>query len=113
MRQEIRRLQQELKITTIFVTHDQEEALELSDTVAVMSRGRVAQVGAPEEVYANPASPEVAALLGGASFVEGTVTPEGDLMVDGVRLSLGLSRSLAGKRVRVALTARRAAVVAD
>jgi ABC-type Fe3+/spermidine/putrescine transport system ATPase subunit len=113
MRQEIRRLQQELKITTIFVTHDQEEALELSDTVVVMSRGRVAQVGAPEEVYANPASPEVAALLGGASFVEGTVTPEGDLMVDGVRLSIGLSRSLAGKRVRVALTARRAAVVAD
>jgi len=113
MRQEIRRLQQELKITTIFVTHDQEEALELSDTVAVMSRGRVAQVGAPEDVYAHPASPEVAALLGGASFVEGVVSEEGDLIVEGARLALGLARSLAGKRVKVALTAKRMAVVAD
>lgn len=113
MRQEIRRLQRELKITTIFVTHDQEEALELSDRVAVMSRGRVAQVGAPEDVFAHPASPEVAALLGGASFVEGVVSEEGDLIVDGARLGLGLSHTLAGKRVRVALTAKRLAVVAD
>jgi ABC-type Fe3+/spermidine/putrescine transport system ATPase subunit len=113
MRQEIRRLQQELRITTIFVTHDQEEALELSDTVAVMSRGRVAQVGPPDAVYSRPASPEVAALLGGASFVEGIVSERGDLIVDGARLALGLSRDLAGKRVRVALTARRMSVVAD
>ena len=113
MRQEIRRLQQELQITTIFVTHDQEEALELSDTVAVMNRGRVEQVGAPEEVFAHPASANVAALLGGAAFVEGVVSAAGELLVDGTRLPLGLSRDLAGKRVRVALSARRQVVVAD
>ena len=113
MRQEIRRLQQEFRITTIFVTHDQEEALELSDTVAVMSGGRVAQVGPPEEVFARPASPEVAALLGGATFVEGVVSARGDLIVEGTHLPLGLSPDLAGKRVRVALSARRRVVVAD
>lgn len=113
MRQEIRRLQKDLGITTIFVTHDQEEALELSDRVAVMSRGRVAQVGTPEEVYANPASEGIARLLGGARFLEGVVSPEGDLMVDGARLSLGLSRELAGRRVRVAVSPRRLSVVAD
>ena len=113
MRQEIRRLQQEFRITTIFVTHDQEEALELSDTVAVMSGGRVAQVGPPEEVFARPASPEVAALLGGATFVEGVVSARGDLIVEGTHLPLGLSPDLAGRRVRVALSARRRVIVAD
>ncbi len=113
MRQEIRRLQRELQITTIFVTHDQEEALELSDRVAVMSRGRLEQVGSPEDVYARPASPDVAALLGGARFLEGVVSEEGDLIVDGARLPLGLSRDLAGRRVRVAVSPRRLVVVAD
>ncbi len=113
MRQEIRRLQKELQITTIFVTHDQEEALELSDTVAVMSGGRVAQVGSPEEVYARPASPEVEALLGGARFLVGVVSERGDLIVDGAHLPLGLSRDLAGQRVRVAVSPRRLTVVPD
>ncbi len=113
MRQEIRRLQQEFRITTVFVTHDAEEALELSDCVAVMSRGKLEQVGTPEEVSERPASPEVATLLGGARFVVGLVSAEGDLMVDGARLPLGLSRDLAGKRVRVALSVRRPAVVPD
>jgi len=113
MRQEIRRLQKELQITTIFVTHDQEEALELSDQVAVMSRGRVEQVGSPEDVYANPATPEIAALLGGARFLVGMVSDEGDLIVDGARLPLGLARDLAGRRVRVAVSPRRLVVMAD
>ena len=113
MRQEIRRLQKDLQITTIFVTHDQEEALELSDTVAVMSRGRVEQVGSPDEVYEHPASPDVAALLGGARFLVGVVSDGGDLIVDGARLPLGLSRDLAGRRVRVAVSPRRLSVVAD
>ena len=113
MRQEIRRLQQDLRITTIFVTHDQEEALELSDTVAVMSGGRVAQVGPPEEVYAHPASPEVAALLGGARFLTGVVSERGDLIVDGAHLPLELPRERAGQRVRVAVSPRRLTVVAD
>ncbi len=113
MRQEIRRLQKDLQITTIFVTHDQEEALELSDQVAVMSRGRVEQVGSPDEVYANPATPEIAALLGSARFLVGVVSHEGDLIVDGARLPLGLARDLAGRRVRVAVSPRRLVVMAD
>ena len=64
LRYEIRRIQQELNITTIYVTHDQEEALALSDRVVVMSRGRIEQVGPPFEVYNNPATPFVASFVG-------------------------------------------------
>lgn len=64
LRYEIRRIQQELNITTIYVTHDQEEALALSDRVVVMSRGRIEQVGPPFEVYNNPATAFVASFVG-------------------------------------------------
>ncbi|HET8679323.1 MAG TPA: ABC transporter ATP-binding protein, partial [bacterium] len=56
LRSEIRRLQQELRITTVYVTHDQEEALVLSDRIAVMDAGRVQQVGTPTDLYERPAS---------------------------------------------------------
>ncbi|MCS6774728.1 MAG: ABC transporter ATP-binding protein [Anaerolineae bacterium] len=64
LRQEIRRIQQELRITAIYVTHDQEEALSLSDRVVVMSQGRIEQVGTPTEIYNNPASEFVARFIG-------------------------------------------------
>jgi len=64
LRYEIRRIQQELNITTIYVTHDQEEALALSDRVVVMSRGRIEQVGPPFEVYNTPATAFVASFVG-------------------------------------------------
>ena len=103
MRREIRRLQREVGITTIYVTHDQEEALELSDVVAVMSAGRVEQVGSAEDVYRRPASPFVATFLGAAALLSGEAQADGALLVSGGRLPLGLPASLAGRRVRVAI----------
>jgi ABC-type Fe3+/spermidine/putrescine transport system ATPase subunit len=74
MRVELKRLQERLRTTMIFVTHDQAEALILSDRVAVMDRGRVEQVGPPAEVYRRPATPFVARFLGRSNFLTGTVT---------------------------------------
>jgi putative spermidine/putrescine transport system ATP-binding protein len=64
VREEIRAIQLRLGITTVFVTHDQEEALAVSDRVAVMMAGRVEQVGTPEELYRQPATPAVAEFVG-------------------------------------------------
>ena len=73
MGDEFRALQRRLKITTLYVTHDQEEAMALSDRVVVMQRGRILQVGAPETVYRRPANREVAAFFGTPNFIEATV----------------------------------------
>ncbi|MGZ0712898.1 ABC transporter ATP-binding protein (plasmid) [Coraliomargarita sp. W4R53] len=73
LRDEIRRIQLRLGITTVFVTHDQEEALAVSDRIAVMSAGRIEQVGTPEDLYLRPASAEVAAFVGLSSLVPGVV----------------------------------------
>ena len=69
LRLELRRIQQSVGITTIFVTHDQEEALAISDRVAVMTDGRIEQIGTPEELYLEPATPVVAAFVGMSSLV--------------------------------------------
>ncbi|HEY4164403.1 MAG TPA: ABC transporter ATP-binding protein [Dongiaceae bacterium] len=73
LREEIRALQRALGITTIFVTHDQEEALSMSDRVVVMNEGRVEQVGAPFEIYNNPATRFVASFVGTLSILKGKV----------------------------------------
>ncbi|MFF5112998.1 ABC transporter ATP-binding protein [Streptosporangium sp. NPDC000509] len=89
LREEIRRLQLELGITTIFVTHDQEEALSVADKVAVLRAGRLEQCGPPAEVYDRPATPFVAEFVGAMNHVPGRlsgreVTVMGKLMpVDG------------------------------
>ncbi len=74
MGDEFRALQRRLKITTLYVTHDQEEAMALSDRVVVMDKGRALQVGAPETVYRRPASRAVAAFFGTPNFIEAKVT---------------------------------------
>lgn len=71
LRDEIRRIQLRLGITTVFVTHDQEEALAVSDRIAVMNAGRIEQIGTPEELYLSPATPGVAAFVGLSSLVPG------------------------------------------
>jgi putative spermidine/putrescine transport system ATP-binding protein len=72
-RDELRRIQKETAITAIFVTHDQEEALIVSDRVAVMNKGRIVQVGPPHHIYQQPASRFVADFIGRTNFLEGRV----------------------------------------
>jgi spermidine/putrescine transport system ATP-binding protein len=73
MQLELKRIQREVGITFVFVTHDQEEALTMSDRIAVMSEGRVEQVGTPEEIYHSPATVFVAGFIGTANLLPGTV----------------------------------------
>jgi spermidine/putrescine transport system ATP-binding protein len=71
MQLELKRIQQEVGITFIYVTHDQEEAMTMSDRLAVMRNGRIEQIGPPEEVYENPQTQFVAAFLGASNLLEG------------------------------------------
>ena len=73
MRSEIRQLQQQLKITAIYVTHDQEEALAMSDRIAVMRAGKLEQVATPQDIYRAPATPFVAEFMGTTNLLRGTV----------------------------------------
>jgi len=85
LREEIRRLQQELGITTLFVTHDQEEALSMADRVAVMRSGRLEQCAAPAELYGRPATAFVAEFVGTMSRIPGHLS-DGSVEVLGQRL---------------------------
>jgi iron(III) transport system ATP-binding protein len=78
MRQEIRALQRRLGITTIYVTHDQEEAMAVSDRIVVMDRGSVVQEGTAEDLYYRPATPFVAGFIGRVNLIGGTVTEASD-----------------------------------
>ncbi|MEK7860038.1 MAG: ABC transporter ATP-binding protein, partial [Chloroflexota bacterium] len=84
MRLEIRALQQRVGITSVYVTHDQAEAMTLADRIAVMSAGRIAQLGAPREIYDEPADRFVADFVGHANFLVGTVRVRdgGDVLVE-------------------------------
>jgi putative spermidine/putrescine transport system ATP-binding protein len=81
MRAEIRDIQSRLGITTIFVTHDQAEAMALSDRMAILEEGRLAQEGTPGDIYARPASPFVARFIGRLNEVSARVDHEGDVAV--------------------------------
>jgi iron(III) transport system ATP-binding protein len=74
MRTELKRLQRDLNLTTVYVTHDQSEALALSHEIAVMSEGRVVQVGTPRQIYEQPHNKFVADFVGTTNFIGGTVT---------------------------------------
>ncbi len=91
LRNEIRAIQRELGITTVYVTHDQEEALSLSDRIVVMSEGRIEQIGTPFEVYNFPATSFVASFVGTLSLMSGVVTSasEGRIAVDGQEVRAG------------------------
>ena len=73
MRFELKRLQRELRITTVYVTHDQSEALALSRQIAVMNEGRIIQIGTPRDIYERPASQFVADFVGNTNFIDGVV----------------------------------------
>ncbi len=94
LREEIRRIQQELGITTLFVTHDQEEALAISDRVGVMSEGRLEQLDVPAKVYREPATPFVAQFVGVANTLRCRIDGGAAVMRD---YRLPLDESVAGQ----------------
>ncbi len=105
LRNEIRRIQQELGITTIYVTHDQEEALALSDRIVVMNKGRVEQMGQPFEIYNHPQTEFVAKFVGTLSTLRGVAGNDGTVMVNGQSVRLGslLQNKRAGDPVTLSL----------
>ncbi len=109
MRFEVRRLQQELGITTVFVTHDQEEALTMSDQICVLSQGVLQQLGTPREIYDDPQTPFVAEFFGRSNGFDGTVASVGEkatvtlsenLLLETARLPQGAK---VGDKVRVTI----------
>ncbi|HEV8564699.1 MAG TPA: spermidine/putrescine ABC transporter ATP-binding protein, partial [Actinomycetota bacterium] len=107
MQLELKRIQQEVGITFIYVTHDQEEAMTMSNRLAVMRHGRIEQLGAPEDVYENPATEFVAGFLGASNLLEGETKETRDGMTtialtDGGTVSVPADRMPpdAGNRVK-------------
>src|SRR5215813_12298922 len=94
LREEIRRIQLELGITTIYVTHDQEEALSISDRVAVLHDGRIEQIGTPAEMYGSPATPFVAEFIGTMNRLVSRVAADGIVEYAGRRLPVDAAKGL-------------------
>jgi ABC-type Fe3+/spermidine/putrescine transport system ATPase subunit len=115
MRVEIKKIQKETGITAIFVTHDQEEALSMSDRIVVMNAGAVEQIGTPQEVYEEPATAFVANFLGKANMLDGTVSRSGQatavLLATGQTIDVACPRPLAdGSKVTVVVRPQKLSV---
>ncbi len=87
LRHEIKELQRRIGVTTILVTHDQEEALTMADRIVVMNHGVIEQIGTPEEIYGQPASAFVADFIGAMNFLDGRITGSGGIAVGSVDLA--------------------------
>jgi len=109
MRSELREIQRSVGITTVFVTHDQTEALGLSDRIAVMSRGRIEQLGAPREIYDHPATRFVADFIGASTVLRGRAVAVDRLAVAGdASLRVAACRALrVGEEVELAIRPER------
>jgi ABC-type Fe3+/spermidine/putrescine transport system ATPase subunit len=107
MRGEIRRLQRLLGITVLYVTHDQEEALAISDRIAVMRAGRVEQIAGPREIYDRPVTPFVASFVGTTNLLNGVILGRDseavDIAVAGTTLRLNSVQGSAGESVTLSL----------
>ena len=120
MQLELKRIQQEVGITFIYVTHDQEEAMTMSNQFAVMRRGRIEQIGGPEEVYESPATEFVAGFLGASNLLDGeikgtsngqtsiTLSTGGVVYADSSRITAGL-----GPVVKVGVRPEKITIVGD
>jgi iron(III) transport system ATP-binding protein len=103
MRFEIRRLHEAFGITTLYVTHDQAEAMVISDRIAVLERGRVAQIGTADEVFLQPRTRFVAEFIGKTNLVEGVALTADTVARGSVRLRIGGDGLVAGARVAVSI----------
>ena len=98
MRTVIKKLQRKLGITTIYVTHDQEEALAISDRIAVMKDGVIMQIGTPTEIYAKPQNPFVAGFIGTSNFLDCTVKENGEVTIENeLTIRVPLKKPYSGK----------------
>jgi putative spermidine/putrescine transport system ATP-binding protein len=107
MQLEVRRLQRRLGLTTIFITHDQEEALVLSDRIAVMNRGTIQQIATTTEIYERPANDFVADFVGESNIFHGTIGAPGIVTLDGGRALQIRSDKPAGAKVGVLMRPER------
>ncbi|MBU1428745.1 ABC transporter ATP-binding protein [bacterium] len=110
-RLEIRKLQKRIGITSIYVTHDQEEAMTLSDQVVIMNAGKIQQIGTPQEIYAHPINYFVADFIGKANFLGGKVANivsqnEIEVAIKGVKYKVYISRNTFSKGDRILLIIR-------
>jgi iron(III) transport system ATP-binding protein len=103
LRHEIKQLQRRLGVTTIMVTHDQEEALTMADRIVVMRSGAIEQVGTPLEIYREPASPFVADFIGVMNFVAATVVGQGRVRLGGLELACDADGLAPGTEVTLAI----------
>jgi spermidine/putrescine transport system ATP-binding protein len=104
MQVELKKIQEELGITFIYVTHDQEEALTLSDRIAVMNDGQIEQIGPADELYKHPDTKFVATFLGETNLFEGDVSANGTAVkCDEVDVTIETTSNLIGKRVTVSV----------
>jgi sulfate/thiosulfate transport system ATP-binding protein len=117
LRQWLRRLHDEVHVTTVLVTHDQEEALDVADRIAVMNKGRIEQVGSPEEVYDRPANEFVMSFLGAVARLNGHLVRPHDIRVgrdpsmamaehEGTAESAGVTRATVERIVRLGFEVR-------
>ena len=97
MRSVIKKLQRRLGITTIYVTHDQEEALAISDRIAVMKDGNIMQIGTPNEIYAKPQNPFVAGFIGVSNFLDCEVRDGRTVVQDEITVDIPLRKAFSGK----------------
>jgi putative spermidine/putrescine transport system ATP-binding protein len=112
VRVEIRELQKKLGLTTVMVTHDQEEALTMADRLVVMSEGRIRQIGSQQDLYERPADRFVADFVGRSTFIEGTVESAGRFVSAG-GLAIACDAGAASGKTSLALRPERMALLAD
>src|SRR5262249_1581809 len=103
MRFEIRRLHDEYRYTTVYVTHDQSEAMTTADLIAVMNGGRIHQLGTPEDIYARPQSEFVARFIGASNVLKGSARDGNHVSFAGATLRVTGARLAAGQSAAVAI----------
>ena len=103
MRFEVRRLHDEYRYTTVYVTHDQSEAMTTADIIAVMNGGKVEQAGSPEEIYERPRSEFVARFIGGSNVIKGKVADDGRVETAGAMLRCNGKKPATGSDVAVSI----------
>ena len=113
MHVELKRLHERLRLTALFVTHDQEEALVLSDRIAIMQAGEIVQVGTPDEIYGQPASRFVASFIGESNLLDGHYLGNGDVqLASGLRLRAGTRQASGSGMVLVLIRPEAARLLA-